>query len=177
MTAALKPSGYPRRQHRANAPRSHSSGSQAFVAPIPQAPPPKLRHRAEAVPVVREFPAPPPQPRWLKSLVLVQQASSLLSIGLIGTLLATYGWSVMTQQRWSQAFDRWEILQKQEQQLLTSNELLKNELSKEAEQTDSGLINATTESMLYVPKATARPLAEPEEIPDVEPIPVKPLGY
>jgi hypothetical protein len=136
-----------------------------------------LRHRIEAEPSVREFPAPAPQPRWLQVLLSVQQVSSVLSVGLIGGLLATYGWSVMTQQQWSEAFDRLEGLQKQEQQLLLSNETLKNQLAKDAEQGSSGLIEPTLDSMVFVPQATVRPLAEPEDIPDVEPIPVKPLGY
>jgi hypothetical protein len=179
MTAALKPSGYPPRRRRSMgaSAQAHANSPAQLNRVNRDLRHRDLRHRTEAEPSVREFPAPQPQPRWLQVLLSVQQVSSVLSVGLIAGLLGTYGWSVTTQEQWSQAFERLQGLQKQEQQLLLSNETLKNQLAQDAEQGNSGLIEPTIDSMVFVPQATARPLAEPEDIPDVEPIPVKPLGY
>ncbi|NJR65720.1 MAG: hypothetical protein HC772_10940 [Leptolyngbyaceae cyanobacterium CRU_2_3] len=94
-------------------------------SPAPQHPAPQPPATWTQSPVVRALPRPQPAPAWLKVLIKVQRLSSMPTLLLIIGLLAVYGWTVYTQQRWGQAYRHLEALQKQERQLTAASEVLK----------------------------------------------------
>jgi hypothetical protein len=111
-------------------------------------------------------------------LVKVQRFSSVPTLLLIIGLLIVYGWTVYTQQRWGKAYSHLEALQKQERQLTATNEVLKNQMAKQAEAPDVGLVLPDPGNTIYLTPAPQRPAVEPEvNLPPPQPIPARPLGY
>jgi hypothetical protein len=128
--------------------------------------------------VVKELPRPQSAPPWLKLFLRVQQASSVMTLLLIVALLTVYGWTVYTQQRWGQAYHRLETLQKRERQLTAANEVLKNQIAKQAEAPEVGLVLPAPDNTIFLAPAPQRPPVEPEvNLPPPQPIPARPLGY
>lgn len=143
----------------------------------------QLPHRAvsSAAPAkstVQALPQLRAAPPWLRFLLKSQQASSVLTFLLIVTLLAVYGWTVYTQQRWGQAYAHLETLQKQERQLTAASEVLKNQMAKQAEAPNVGLMLPDPGNTIFLVPAPQRPPVEPEvNLPPPQPIPARPLGY
>lgn len=108
----------------------------------------------------------------------MQQGSTLITLLLVVAGLGVYGWTVYTQQRWSDAYQRLENLQKRERQFLTTNEVLKNQMAEQAEAPGVGLVPPDPNSTIFLRPAPLRPAAAPEVAasPDT-PIPARPLGY
>ncbi|HEY9628406.1 MAG TPA: hypothetical protein V6C84_13985 [Coleofasciculaceae cyanobacterium] len=128
--------------------------------------------------VVQQLPKPQAAPPWLKTLLHVQRASSFLTFSLIISLLAVYGWTVYTQQRWGSAYSHLEALQKQERQMTAANEVLKNQMANQAELPDVGLMLPEPGNTVFLIPAPQRPPVEPEvNLPPPQPIPARPLGY
>ncbi|MBD3882247.1 hypothetical protein IFO70_10800 [Phormidium tenue FACHB-886] len=128
--------------------------------------------------VVQALPRPQAPLPWLKALVLLQRTSSVLTFGLVVGLLVVYGWTVYTQQRWGQAFNRLEALQKQERQLMAANEVIKNQMAEQAEVPAVGLVLPEPGNTIFLTPAPQRPPVEPEiNLPPPQPIPARPLGY
>jgi hypothetical protein len=127
-------------------------------------------------PVVRPMPQPRPLPAWVRLLLRLQKASSLMTFLLMGSVLALYGWTVFTQQRWGHEYRRWEALQKHEQQLMATNEVLKNQMAQQAEDPKVGLVAPNPSTMIFLPPAPLRPAVQ-VELSAPDPIPNKPLGY
>jgi hypothetical protein len=129
-------------------------------------------------PVVRSLSRRRSLPIWLKLLVRLQKTSSLLTYLMIGSVLMTYGWTVFTQQRWGHEYRHWESLQKQEQQLLATNEVLKNQMAQQAESPAVGLVNPDPANMVFLAPAPQRSTGQSSaEAASPEPVPVRPLGY
>jgi hypothetical protein len=127
-------------------------------------------------PVVRPMPQPRPLPIWVKLLLKVQKGSSVMTFLLMGTVLLIYGWTVFTQQRWGREYRHWEALQKHEQQLMATNEVLKNQMAQQAENPKVGLVAPDPSSMIFLAPAAPRPAVQ-VELSTPDPIPNKPLGY
>ncbi len=127
---------------------------------------------------IATLPQPRPVPAWLKLLMKVQQGSTVLTLLLMGTVLIIYGWTVFTQQRWGQEYRRWGALQKHEQQLMATNEVLKNQMAQQAEDPKAGFVAPDPSSMIFLAPAAPRPAVQPDiETYAPEPIPNQPLGY
>jgi len=127
---------------------------------------------------VRTLPQPRSLPAWLKLLMKVQQGSTAMSLLLMGAVLMIYGWTVFTQQRWGHEYRRWGALQKHEQQLMATNEVLKNQMAQQAENPKSGLVAPDPSSMIFLAPAALRPALQPDiEASTPDPLPNRPLGY
>lgn len=127
--------------------------------------------------VVKSLPKTQPFPAWLKLLVRTQRASLVMTFLLVATVLTTYSWTVVVQQRWGQQYHRFESLKKQERQLITGNEVLKNQMARQAESPSSGLMVPDPSNAIFLPPASPRPALDPKTHLSTEPAPTKPLGY
>lgn len=131
-----------------------------------------------ATPAIVTLPQPRPVPAWLKLLMKVQQGSTVMTLLLMGTVLVIYGWTVFTQQRWGHEYRRWGALQKHEQQLMATNEVLKNQMAQQAESPKAGFVAPDPSSMIFLAPAAPRPAVQPDiESSIPEPLPNRPLGY
>jgi hypothetical protein len=110
-------------------------------------------------------------------LLRFQQTASLMTLLLAAGVLITYGWTVYIQQRWGQQYDRLETLKKQERQLISANEVLKNQMADQAENPKSGLLLPDPSNAIFLTPAPQRPEVKPTTVPSTEPSPTRPLGY
>jgi hypothetical protein len=119
----------------------------------------------------------PELPAWLQTLIRFQRLSSAMTLGLMGLALAVYGWTVYTQQRWGEGYRKLEALEKQEQQMTATNEILKNQMARQAE-SQAGLISPDPSSLIFTVPAPPRAPIQPDVTsPTDQPIPNRPLGY
>lgn len=100
-------------------------------------------------------------PTNLQFLLRFQQATSVVTFGLVGIALAVYGWTVYTPRVWSQEFKQLKTLQVHERQLVATNEMLKNQLAKQAEKPNSGLIRPTPHYNVFLP--SGKEMATPDQ--------------
>lgn len=188
MTAALRQDIPDRRSPRRTAYRSSTLPnlrpaaprrleSAAFDLEPPTLAPP-LAPPTLASPTVTTLPQPRPVPAWLKLLMKVQRGSTVMTLLLMGTVLAIYGWTVFTQQRWGHEYRRWGALQKHEQQLMATNEVLKNQMAQQAETPKAGLVAPDPSSMIFLAPAAPRPAVQPDiEASTPDRLPNRPFGY
>ncbi len=94
-----------------------------------------------------------PLPTGLQFLLRFQQATSIATLGLVGIALAVYGWTVYTPRAWSHEFKKLRTLQSHERQLVATNEMLKNQLAKQAEKPNSGLIRPNPNYNVFLPSS------------------------
>jgi hypothetical protein len=121
---------------------------------------------------------PKQKPLWLMVLIKLQQGSSIVTLFLVAAILAVYGWTVYTQQRWGQQYDKLESLKKQERQLISANEVLKNQMAQQAENPTAGLLLPDPSNAIFLTPAPQRPEVKPKStVPPAEKFPNKPLGY
>jgi len=159
------------RAQQISAAQTGAKQTEAKVVPLDRA-------RTTRRPSVRTLPYPQPLPLWLRGLFALQQGSTLVTILLVVAGLGVYGWTVYTQQRWSDAYRQLERLQKRERQFLTTNEVLKSQLAEQAESPGVGLVPPDPNSTIFLSPAPLRPAAAPEVAPSPDtPIPARPLGY
>jgi hypothetical protein len=186
MTAVLKPYVSPRHSlsRRSIAGVSSTTPSGASLNP-------RQRSRAQltALPTVvnrqnvtgqtvRSLPAPSAVPVWLKLLIAAQRSSTVVTFCLVGVTLAIYGWTVYSQQLWSQEYRRLEEYQRQERQITAANEVLKNQIASEAETPSMGLVMPNPSTAIFLQPAPQRPaVAAPAAAPLAPLAPAKPLGY
>jgi hypothetical protein len=175
MSAAIRATGSRRQRSRTPDP----------AAATPQVTP--VNRTLRAVPpltgsqTVKVLPSPPTPPLWLRALVGVQRASSVLTLLLVVACLSVYGWTVCSQQMMRKQSRQLEILRRQEGQLAVANETLKNQLAKQAEQPSSGLVSPAPERMIFLKPAPPRHPATPPHQSDPagnsQKAASKPLGY
>lgn len=127
--------------------------------------------------VVTSLPATEPFPAWLKLLIRAQKASSAAVFVLVIATLAVYGWTVYVQQRWGQEYRQFETLKKQERQLISGNEALKNQIAQQAESPLSGLTVPDPNNTIFLTPAAPRSPEAPNHPFSSQPIPTKPIGY
>lgn len=117
-------------------------------------------------------------PVWLRSLIILQRGSDWVAFLLIAATLTVYSWTVYTQQQWTQEYRKLETLQRNERQLTTTNETIKDQLAQQAERPETGLVTPTTASRIVIPPAPQRQfLAPPTQTPESELAATTPLGY
>ncbi|MHC5615599.1 MAG: hypothetical protein ACYTXA_32670 [Nostoc sp.] len=93
-------------------------------------------------------------PLWLLRLYSFHNYSTILAFLLVASTLAVYGWTVYSQQLWSQSYRRLQGLQRHEQLLMTTNATLTNKMAQEAEQPTAGLVSPTPQGMIFLPPAS-----------------------
>lgn len=121
---------------------------------------------------------PRPKPLWLRLLLRTQQATSVLTLLLIISALVSYGWTVLIQQHWGDQYAELESLKKRERQYTSTNELLKNDIAKQAENPTTGLLLPDPSNAIFLAPAPQRPPVEPKsEAKPAAPTPGQPLGY
>ncbi|MBE9129651.1 hypothetical protein IQ257_26935 [Coleofasciculus sp. LEGE 07092] len=117
-------------------------------------------------------------PAWLKVFVVLQRGSDWLTFFLIATTLTIYSWTVYTQQQWALEYRKLETLQRDERQLTTTNEVIKDQLAQQAERPATGLVNPSTANTILLSPAPERQLKTPStQIPHSEAVATTPLGY
>ncbi|BAY23270.1 hypothetical protein NIES2100_30340 [Calothrix sp. NIES-2100] len=119
-------------------------------------------------------------PVWLLRFYACHRYSSCVAFLLVATTLVVYGWTVYSQELWSQGYRRLQTLQRQERQLTTTNAALTNKMAQEAEQPAAGLALPTPSRTIFLPPAAHSPNSTPTQTtPNQEtqaPI-SSPLGY
>jgi hypothetical protein len=93
------------------------------------------------------------------------------------SVLTVYGWTVYVQQRWGQEYSKFETLKKQERQLISGNEALKNQMAQQAESPNSGLMVPDPNHTIFLMPAPERPLVQARRRSTHQTTPAKPLGY
>ncbi|MDZ8050745.1 MAG: hypothetical protein RMX68_020865 [Aulosira sp. ZfuVER01] len=119
-------------------------------------------------------------PVWLLRLYTFHRYSSVVTFLLVATTLVVYGWTVYSQDIWSQGYRRLQSLQRHERQLTTTNAALTNKMAEEAEQPAAGLVLPTPDRTIFLPPASYSPNSTPPKTtPDSEPPEqtTSPLGY
>ncbi|MFN6470438.1 MAG: hypothetical protein RMY36_012290 [Nostoc sp. SerVER01] len=119
-------------------------------------------------------------PLWLLRLYTFHRYSSVLAFLLVAATLAVYGWTVYSQELWSQSYRRLQNLQRHERLLTTTNATLRNKMAQEAEQPTTGLVSPTPEGMIFLPPASSQ--SEPASSntkpnPQTQQKTLSPLGY
>lgn len=155
--------------------------SQSSPARVP--PPAKPRTNALNQRVVIKpngQPAPIPfkgqkPPTWFMRLSSLQSRFGAATFLLMGGMLLVYGATVYNQQKWSQEYLKLKDLQRHERQLITTNELLKNQMATEAETPDTGLVppNPAEAVVLQSASENAASLPQVKPAPKIE----VPSGY
>jgi hypothetical protein len=119
-------------------------------------------------------------PGWLLRLYALNRYSSVGAFLFVVGALVVYGWTVYSQEVWSQAYRKLQNLQRHERQLTTTNATLTNKLAEEAEQPAAGLVTPTPEGMIFLPP-TSRSLKPTSSITapnsKTQQEPPTPLGY
>lgn len=117
-------------------------------------------------------------PFWLRSLVKAQTVSSFATFLLVGAALFIYGSTVYYQQQWGTSFRELESLRRQERKLISTNESLKTQFSKQAAEPSSGLVPPNLNQMIFLKPTPVDP-PESAEITGKEPPTSdnRPVGY
>ena len=103
---------------------------------------------------ISQFPPVPPLPAKLKALLLLQKSSLGLAFVLIASSIAVYISTVRIPELWSQKYQDLETLQRQERELVATNESLKHKLAQQAQQEDSNLVLIGAKNTLFIPPAS-----------------------
>lgn len=169
MTAALKPRGLARRTagSRRSTPQppigsdrtaqSQRQQSRYALTAVPNQPsPPTPLFKTMPLPL----PTTPPLPAWLQRLITLQRGSAIAASVLMALSLTTYGWTVYTQQLWGQEYRKLEGLQRRERQMIAADEGLKDQIARDAEQPEAGLVMPNPTTTILLQPAAARPAAK-----------------
>ncbi len=113
--------------------------------------PKNSRVNQERVPVM---PNSESAPLWLLRLHTIHRNSSIVAFLLVAATLVVYGWTVYSQELWSQAYHKLQNLQRQDRQLTTTNEVLQNKMAVEGEKPSAGLVAPTPAGMIFINPAS-----------------------
>lgn len=110
----------------------------------------------ENIPMIREDFSPP---LWLKGLIFLQKSSSILSFSVISLMLFLYGMTVYAPQLWTAKFNNLNKLQKDERQMTSTNEIVKEDLMKQINTNGTGLVNPDPKKIpIFLPETSVNPL-------------------
>jgi len=121
----------------------------------------------------------PTFPEWLLRMYMVNRYSSVLAFLLVVATLTVYGWTVYSQELWSNYYRRLQSLQRHERQLNTANATLTSKMAQEAEQPGTELVSPTTKGTIFLPPTSnsyPRSSSSTSQ-PEPQPEPLSPLGY
>lgn len=119
-------------------------------------------------------------PLWLLRLYKIHRHSAIVTFLLVAITLVVYGWTVYSQELWSQSYRRLQNLQRHERQLMTNNGVIKNQLAKEAEKEPAKLVLPTPARMIIVnpaPVTTNTPPNTVSPTPEIQQQTINPLAY
>ena len=118
-------------------------------------------------------------PVWLLRMYILNRYSSVLVFLLVAATLIVYGWTVYSQELWSDSYRKLQSLQRHERQLNTANATLTSKMAQEAEKPGTELVSPTSKGTIFLPPTsnnypkssflTSQPESQPE--------PPSPLGY
>ena len=175
-----------------SAPRSRRPAStrRSPLYPVPAKPSPvravpkRSQPPLRAVPspagaaTVRRLPSKRSLPLWLRLLIQAQRGSLVIAFILVTATLIVYGSTVYTQQLWSKEYRKLKTLQRNEREMIATNEGLKNQLALQADRPGSGLVPQTPDNTIFLQPAPQRPaLVTTPSAPKAELAPNTPLGY
>ena len=136
-------------------------------------------HSKISSPPTAKFPQVQPLPAKLRVLLLLQKSSLGLALILIATSIAVYVSTVRIPELWSKKYQDLETLQRQERQLVATNESLKHKLAQQAQQEDSNLALINSKNALFIPPASPsqrQPTNLKQKLTSVDPQNM-PMGY
>ncbi|MCX7596207.1 MAG: hypothetical protein N2235_21100 [Fischerella sp.] len=121
-------------------------------------------------------------PLWLLRLYALHRHSVIVTFLLVTTTLIVYGWTVYSQQLWSQGYRKLQNLQRYERQLTTANEVLKNKMAQEAQKPAAGLVSPSPANTIFLPPAPKNSIStpstsEPESNTQTQQQSLTPVGY
>ncbi|WP_460202473.1 hypothetical protein [Scytonema sp. NUACC21] len=119
-------------------------------------------------------------PLWLLRLYGIHRHSSIVAFLLVAATLVVYGLTVYSQEFWSQSYRKLQNLQRQERQLMTTNETLKNNMAKEAQKQPEKLVSPSPNRMIFLNPApvTSNPPSNTKiPIPEIQQQTINPTGY
>ncbi|MFM7363063.1 MAG: hypothetical protein ACKO11_00900 [Cuspidothrix sp.] len=94
-------------------------------------------------------------PIWLLNLEKINRYSSVFAFLLVVATLVVYGWTVYSQELWSESYRRLQSLQRHERQLNTANATLTSKMAQEAETPETGLVSPKAEGTIFLPPASS----------------------
>lgn len=100
---------------------------------------------------------PQSKPLWLRSLMGVQVASSMVALLLASSSLTIYGWTIYGQSKWTEEYQELQQLRRKEQQISVANELLKNQIAQQASTSDTGLVSQDSVKRIFLQPVPPRP--------------------
>jgi hypothetical protein len=109
----------------------------------------------------------------------MQQGAMVLFGSVLGLSALVYGYTVYTQSLWRSQHGQLERLQLQESQQGVMNEHLKQQMAKDADRSNSGLVAPNPDRLVFIPSAPQRPtksLPTPHSTPPTRQSKL-PLGY
>ncbi|MBD2279234.1 MAG: hypothetical protein HEQ13_16485 [Dolichospermum sp. DEX189] len=121
----------------------------------------------------------PAMPEWLLRMYMVNRYSSILAFLLVVATLIVYGWTVYSQEIWSDSYRKLQSLQRHERQLNTANATLTSKMAQEAEQPGTELVSPTSKGTIFLPPTSNNyPRSSfSTSQPEPQPEPPSPLGY
>jgi hypothetical protein len=143
-TIAAPPQSTRRRTAAATSARTAKTARRATAVPHRSAQPRSVR--AKLQPMV----LPSDLPQWLRSLIQVQQGVWVGTIALATLALGTYGWSVYSQQQWGMAYNQLQRLQRNERQLISGNEMMKNQIAQQVDPQALGLAPQKSNDVIFI---------------------------
>jgi hypothetical protein len=148
---------------------SGSTGSRSSVTPFPsRGPKTRLQPLPDRLPV----------PQWLQVLKQTERVSLILAGVLAVGAIATYGWSMYSQQQWGKEYRRLDQLRRNERQLTTNGELMKNNIARTSDPKQYGLVPRSADHIVVLQPAPPRaPLPMRAPGPDPNTKPITPIGY
>jgi hypothetical protein len=104
---------------------------------------------------------------------------SLVVAGILASgAIVTYGWAMYSQQQWGQEYRQLEKLRRNERQLTTNGEMMKNNIARTSDPKQYGLVPRSAAHIVVLPPAPARPpLPMRATGPDPNTKPITPIGY
>ncbi len=137
-----------------------------------------LQARSRANSGLKPLPNQLPVPQWLQVLKQVERVSLMLAGALAGGAIVTYGWAMYSQQQWGTEYRRLDQLRRNERQLTTNGELMKNNIARSSDPKHYGLVPRSAEHIVVIPPASLRaPLPMRAPGPDPQAKPITPVGY
>ena len=90
-------------------------------------------------------------PWWLLRLYALYRYSCVGTFVLVIAVLVVYGWTVHSQKLWGQSYRKLQELQRDERQLMKTNEVLKNKMAQESEKANTGLSSPAANQTIFLP--------------------------
>jgi hypothetical protein len=119
-----------------------------------------------------------PLPVWLRALKKIERISITVTLLLVGSAVATYGWAVYSQQLWGKDYSRLDTLRRNERQLLKGSELMKNDIARRTDPKQYGLVPRSSDHIVVMPPAPLRPAPSTHNLgPDPKAKLITPIGY